>query len=191
MDGRRQSQVRGCCTVKRKPVNILQRSDNECGSAVLASICRYWGQRVPVTDTPKGGRARVVSLTDALFAALRDHRHLRGEHVLYGNDGRPAASFLLRNLLEAAQKRPGLQSTGGLNILRHTFCSHLAMRGAPAKAIHELAGHADLSTTMRYMPLSPAARQSAIALLNAPETGPVFGDIVETRLGDSVNARNA
>jgi integrase len=144
-----------------------------------------------VTDTPKGGRARVVSLTDALFAALRDHRHLRGEHVLYGNDGRPATSFLLRNLLEAAQKRAGLQSTGGLHILRHTFCSHLAMRGAPTKAIQELAGHADLSTTMRYMHLSPAARQSAIALLNARETGPVFGDIVETHLGDSVNVRNA
>jgi site-specific recombinase XerD len=45
----------------------------------------------------------------------------------------------------------------------HTFCSHLAMRGAPAKAIQELAGHADLKTTMRYMHLSPAARQDAIA----------------------------
>ena len=32
--------------------------------------------------------------------------------------------------------------------LRHTFCSHLAMKGAPAKAIQELAGHADLATTM-------------------------------------------
>jgi integrase len=133
-----------------------------------------------VTDTPKGGRARVVPLTDALFAALRDHRHLRGEHVLFGNDGRPATSFFLRNLLEAAQKAAGLQSTGGLHILRHTFCSHLAMRGAPAKAIQELAGHADLTTTMRYMHLSPAARQDAIALLNRRDIAPVFGEIVET-----------
>jgi len=28
---------------------------------------------------------------------------------------------------------------------RHTFCSHLAMRGAPGKAIKELAGHEDLT----------------------------------------------
>jgi len=52
-----------------------------------------------VTDTPKGGRARVVPLTDALLAALHAHRHLRGEHVLVGNDGRPATTFFLRDLL--------------------------------------------------------------------------------------------
>jgi len=133
-----------------------------------------------ITDTPKGGRSRVVPLTDALLHALRDHRHLRGEHVLFGNDALPATGFFLRNLLEAGQKRAGLRSTGGLHILRHTFCSHLAMRGAPAKAIQELAGHANLTTTMRYMHLSPAARQDAINLLNARENRPVFGDIVET-----------
>jgi integrase len=38
----------------------------------------------------------------------------------------------------------------GVHILRHTFCSHLAMTAAPARAIQELAGHADLSTTQRY-----------------------------------------
>ena len=51
--------------------------------------------------------------------------------------------------------------------LRHTFCSHLAMRGAPARAIQELAGHADLSTTQRYMHLTPAALESTIRLLKA------------------------
>jgi integrase len=148
-----------------------------------------------VTDTPKGGRSRVVPLTDALFEALHAHRHLRGDHVLYGNDGRPATSFFLRNLLEAAQKKAGLLSrTGGIHILRHTFCSHLAMRGAPAKAIQELAGHADLTTTMRYMHLSPAARQDAIALLNSREERDekvrILGDIVETGVAASTTARN-
>ena len=53
-------------------------------------------------------------------------------------------------------------------MLRHTFCSHLAMRGAPARAIQELAGHRDLTTTQRYMHLSPAALDSAIRLLDSP-----------------------
>ena len=42
------------------------------------------------------------------------------------------------------------------------------MRGAPARAIQELAGHSELVTTQRYMHLSPAAIESAIRLLDEP-----------------------
>ena len=53
-----------------------------------------------------------------------------------------------------------------VHVLRHTFCSHLAMRGAGARAIQELAGHRDLATTQRYMHVSPSAIESAIRLLD-------------------------
>lgn len=47
-----------------------------------------------------------------------------------------------------------LEQLGGTGrVLRHTFCSRLAMAGAPAKAIQELAGHQHLTTPQRYMPL--------------------------------------
>jgi hypothetical protein len=52
-----------------------------------------------------------------------------------------------------------VEATGNVHILRHTFCSHLAMRGAAPKAIQNLAGHQHLSTTMRYMHLSPSERE--------------------------------
>ena len=68
----------------------------------------------------------------------------------------------------------------GPHILRHTFCSHLAMRGVSPRAIQELAGHRDLSTTQRYMHLSPSAVVDAIRLLDRPLTALGFGDIVET-----------
>ena len=56
-----------------------------------------------------------------------------------------------------------LYSRGGSRFplnLRHTFCSHLAMRGAPARAIQELAGHADLSTTQIYTHILEARLRS-------------------------------
>ena len=68
----------------------------------------------------------------------------------------------------------------GVHVLRHTFCSHLAMRGAPARAIQELAGHADLRTTQRYMHPSPAALDAAIRLLELPPVRSRFGDMLET-----------
>jgi site-specific recombinase XerD len=40
------------------------------------------------------------------------------------------------------------------HVLRHTFCSQLAIKGANARSIQKLAGHADLNTTMRYMHLA-------------------------------------
>jgi len=54
------------------------------------------------------------------------------------------------------------------------------MRGAPARAIQELAGHKDLKTTQRYMHLSPAAIENSIRLLEQPSPVSEFGDILET-----------
>jgi len=68
----------------------------------------------------------------------------------------------------------------GVHILRHTFCSHLAMRGAPARAIQELAGHSELQMTQRYMHLSPAALDAAIKLLDGHGHAGAGGSILTT-----------
>jgi hypothetical protein len=47
------------------------------------------------------------------------------------------------------------------------------MRGAPPRAIQELAGHRELGMTQRYMHLSPAALDSAIRLLEGHAPGVV------------------
>ncbi len=68
------------------------------------------------------------------------------------------------------------------------------MRGAPARAIQELAGHQDLGTTQRYMHLSPAALDAAIRLLETDRHEPRGrGEIVEAagkiEVKDSVSAK--
>ena len=96
------------------------------------------------------------------------------------------ASALIEGIGRAA-RRVNLRNNGA-HILRHTFCSHLAMRNVPARSIQELAGHRDLSTTQRYMHLSSAAIDDAIRLLNRPSTPGGFGDILETGGSEKANA---
>ncbi len=136
-----------------------------------------------VTAT-KGGRVRYVPLTRRLVEALRDHRHLRSPRVLgpSDGDGSPLTWDVARDHVQRAVRRARITRSGtsGIHRLRHTFCSHLAMRGAPARAIQELAGHQDLGTTQRYMHLSPAALDGAIRLLEAEDFVSARGEIVET-----------
>jgi integrase len=115
---------------------------------------------------PKGGRTRRLPLTEWLVHALQGHRHLKGPRVLYYDDGSPPTNKEIRMWMERAQRRAMLPANGGYHVLRHTFCSHLAMQGATAKAVQELAGHQDLTTTQRYMHLSPAHKDAAIRLLD-------------------------
>jgi site-specific recombinase XerD len=108
-----------------------------------------------------------VPLTARLVAALKEARHLRGPLVLYGDDGSPLTEGQVQGFVRRAAQKAGLFNNGP-HMLRHTFCSHLAMLGAPTRAIQELAGHQELTTTQRYMHLSPAALETAIRLLDAP-----------------------
>jgi integrase len=114
---------------------------------------------------PKGGRSRCLPMTQRLTHALKSFRHLRSARVVSLSDGTPVTRDQVIKAIRGAQ-RAARVSAAGVHVLRHTFCSHLAMKGAPARAIQELAGHADLSTTQRYMHLSPAATEDAIRLLD-------------------------
>jgi integrase len=140
--------------------------------------------------SPKGNKIRTVPMTSRLTRALQNHRHLRGSRVLLQDDGATATAKLIRTWLLSGQRLANLRDKGP-HTLRHTFCSHLAMRGVPARAIQELAGHVHLTTTQRYMHLTPAALESAIRMLEQPPPAgheaprPVdqslrFGDILET-----------
>jgi integrase len=153
----------GDAGLRRGEIVALRRIDVDLRRRQLKVEVNDWKG---IIDAPKGGRGRVVPLTEALFEALTKNRHLRGDRVLTLDDGSPVPGHRLRDWVERAQRRAELEPTGNVHILRHTFCSHLAMRGAPAKAIQDLAGHQHLSTTMRYMHLSPSERDRAIGLLN-------------------------
>ncbi len=157
-------------------MKALEWSDVDLSKRQLCVQRSDWEGQI---TSPKGGRLRYIPLTVRLAAALHAHRHLLSPLVVCRRDGRPLTQRVVQGYVRRASRRAALLH-GGVHILRHTFCSHLAMRGAPARAIQELAGHQDLSTTQRYMHLSPAAIEGAIRLLDQGTPAEVFGDILET-----------
>ena len=133
---------------------------------------------------PKHDKIRQVPMTERLTRALQAHRHLQGPRVLYLDGQAPYTMSTLRHQLELVCRKANLRYRSP-HCLRHAFCSHLAMRGAPALSIKELAGHSDLATTQRYMHLTPAALEGAIQLLERPAPKSMSadhgrGEIVET-----------
>ena len=144
-----------------------------------------WKGKVTV---PKGGRSRRVPMTSRLAEALHARRHLRGDRVVCELDGKPLTQKRVQGFVSRAARRANL-ANGWVHILRHTFCSHLAMKGVPARSIQELAGHKDLTTTQWYMQLSPSAVEEAIRILEQPRTASRFGDIVETGLVGKGNSK--
>jgi integrase len=89
-----------------------------------------WGH----LDTPKSGKPREIPLSNDAQKALKDHRHLRGALVFCDVGGHMLTEGEVRHPLWCACKRAGLRPITW-HVCRHSFASHLVMRGAPMKAV--------------------------------------------------------
>ncbi len=125
----------------------LEWSDVDLAKRQMTVARSEWKGHVTAT---KGERLRHAA-DEAADEALRGAASTGPRVLCEGAAHTEGLQVLMRRAARRANVKPGV------HILRHTFCSHLAMRGAPARAIQELAGHQDLTTTQRYMHLSPAA----------------------------------
>lgn len=111
-----------------------------------------------LTVKGKGGRERVVPLTDAAREAGEAYIACveaggKSAHWLFPSRGgqghltRQRFTQELKALAAAAGIAPARVSP---HVLRHAFASHLLERGAELRAVQQLLGHADISTTQIY-----------------------------------------
>jgi len=106
-------------------IMALEWNDVDLGKRQVRVQRSDWKGNVTAT---KGGRVRFVPMTARLATALREHRHLRCQRVLCQRDGSPLTQKIVQDHVGRAARRANVRP--GVHILRHTFCSHLAMKGA-------------------------------------------------------------
>ena len=117
-----------------------------------------------LTET-KTSEPREIPINDSLvkmFMEIRREQELTSPYVFtYAGRriDRVSGGF------HAAMKRAGI--TGfRFNDLRHTFASHLVMKGASLKEVQELLGHKSMTMTLRYAHLAEENKKNAVSLLN-------------------------
>lgn len=128
--------------------------------AVRHSRCDYR----KTLDTPKSNRERHMPLDVDVHEMLYARKKSVG-YVFTDADGQPFDNKRLNRRLTNICNKAGLRRVTW-HVLRHTFASHLAMRGVPLHIVQALLGHANIGTTMRYAHVAPSALRPAIDMLN-------------------------
>jgi integrase len=141
-----------------------------------------------VVTVPKSGKGREVPLGDEVLVALKAERHLRGPLVFCTAEGRMFRKNECKHPIWRACKRAGLRQISW-HVLRHTFASHLVMRGAAMKVVQELLGHATIEMTNRYSHLSPDVPRHAVKLLDGLSAITPARGSAGRQVGDSAQNR--
>jgi len=107
----------------------------------------------------KGNKERMVPVGEVAVEKVRRYlagaRHalLRGKEsraLFVTSRGRPFTRQGFWKLLRRYALKAGIGRAPSPHKLRHSFATHLIERGADLRAIQEMLGHADLSTTQIY-----------------------------------------
>ncbi len=134
------------------------------GLAVRWSDVDFDNRQVKLIATKKASRGRkaaerFIPMTPTLRIMLerlhKERKPAGSDKVLMVSENNLRRKFM--NICE----RAGLGKVR-IHDLRHTFCSHLAMKGVPIPTIQALAGHATIQMTMRYSHLLPGAAVKAM-----------------------------
>jgi integrase/recombinase XerC len=110
-----------------------------------------------VRVTGKGNKTRIVPVgrhaREAIQAWIKPRAAFTpaGEAALFvSKQGRRLGARAVQNLLRVWAQRRGIEVPVHPHMLRHSFASHLLESSGDLRAVQELLGHANLSTTQIY-----------------------------------------
>ena len=112
----------------------------------------------------KGGKERIVPLGRGALSALSKYLE-RARYELQGSYPKTNALFINQRgkrltrqgcwkLIKQHAQQANIQKELTPHVLRHSFATHLIENGADLRAVQEMLGHADISTTQIYTHVS-------------------------------------
>lgn len=119
----------------------------------------------------KSGQGRQIPLDERATQVIKElkvRNKWGSPYVFLGPDGNQLKD--VKKAFAGACRRAGIVDFT-FHDLRHTFASHLVMKGANLKAVQRLLGHSDSKMTDRYSHLSPAHLKDSVNLLGFLPSG--------------------
>jgi site-specific recombinase XerD len=109
----------------------------------------------------KTGNVRVLPLNDKAVEILKrckpSEKH---NYVFVDEKGEQITRQHPRKILKRVIKRLGI--VGDIHKIRHTFASHLVMKGEPLYNVSKLLGHTSIAMTEKYAHLAPEALRKSV-----------------------------
>lgn len=106
----------------------------------------------------KGGKERIVPLGKKAIQALKRYLNFSrpkyakraSEYIFLNRSGNKLSRQSCWKIIKKYARLAGIRKTISPHTLRHSFATHLLERGAQLRAVQEMLGHADISTTQIY-----------------------------------------
>ncbi len=142
-------------------IELLYATGLRASEMVSLPLTAVTGRREILFVRGKGGRERMVPLTGTARDAIRVYLEARDAFIPENRESpwlfpsHSAAGHLTRRrldqMLRAVAGECGIDPAAvSPHLLRHTFASHLLANGVDLRALQQLLGHADISTTQIY-----------------------------------------
>jgi integrase/recombinase XerC len=141
----------------RALLELLYSSGLRLAELVAINVTDLDLRDATVTVTGKGAKTRIVPVGTHARAAIQVWLKERvalaavGETALFlGRNGKRLGARAVQLRLKQWAVRQGIEVPTHPHMLRHSFASHLLESSGDLRAVQELLGHADLSTTQVY-----------------------------------------